>query len=153
MSGRPAPHVRPTRPTCPADPPYGGKMTSGVKASEFSQLGLADWRVVRSGIEANFQCGSYAEAGRFAADVATVCDEHDHHASIDLRYPGLVHLVSTTHYLNGLTDRDVALARAVSAMAGDRGYSSHPDESMALEIALDVLDVSAVRPFWQTVRS
>ena len=83
--------------------------------------------------------------------MAALCDEHDHHASIDLRYPDLVHLVSTTHYLNGLTDRDVTLARAVSSMATDRGFSSHPLESMALEIALDVLDVAAVRPFWQTV--
>ncbi len=126
-------------------------MTSRVKASEFTDLGLDDWRVIRSGVEANFECGSYAEAGRFAADVAALCDEQDHHASIDLRYPDLVHLVSTTHFVNGLTDRDVRLARAISEVAADRGYSSHPADSMALEIALDVMDVAAVRPFWQTV--
>ncbi len=126
-------------------------MTSRVRASDFSDLGLGDWRVIRSGVEANFECGSYAEAGRFAADVAALCDAQDHHASIDLRYPDLVHLVSTTHFLNGLTDRDVRLARAISELAADRGYSSHPRDSMALEIALDAMDVAAVRPFWQTV--
>lgn len=126
-------------------------MTERVAASAFSDLGLPDWRVLRSGIEANFECGSYGEAGRFAADLARLCDELDHHASIDLRYPDLVHVVSTTHFLNGLTDRDVTLARAVSALAAERGLHSNPGVSMALEIAIDALDIDAVRPFWQTV--
>ena len=94
-------------------------MTTRVRSSEFSALGLADWRVIRSGIEANFSCGSFADAGRFAADLAALCDERDHHASLDLRYPDLVHVMSTTHYKNGLTDRDVDLARAISDIARD----------------------------------
>lgn len=126
-------------------------MTARITASAFTALGLVDWRVLRSGIEANFECGSYAEAGRFAADLARLCDELDHHASIDLRYPDLVHVVSTTHFMNGLTDRDVSLARAVSALAAERGLHGSPRASMALEIAIDALDIDAVRPFWQTV--
>jgi 4a-hydroxytetrahydrobiopterin dehydratase len=126
-------------------------MTARITATAFSGLDLVDWRVLRSGIEANFECGSYAEAGRFAADVARLCDQLDHHASIDLRYPDLVHVVSTTHFTNGLTDRDVSLAEAVSALAAERGLQGSPRASMALEIAIDALDIDAVRPFWQTV--
>ena len=126
-------------------------MTERVRASAFSTLGLDDWRVLRTGIEANFECGSYTAAGRFAADVAALCDDLDHHAAIDLRYPDLVHLASTTHYLNGLTDRDVTLAPAVRALAAERGLRSNPGNSVAVEIAIDALDIDAVRPFWQTV--
>lgn len=126
-------------------------MTSRVKASEFSTLGLADWRVLGNGIEANFSCGSFMAAGRFVADVAALCDERDHHASVDLRYPDLVHVMSTTHFLNGLTDRDVSLARAVSEMATQRGFKSTPRDSVVVEIAIDALDIDAIRPFWQTV--
>jgi 4a-hydroxytetrahydrobiopterin dehydratase len=130
---------------------YRLSMTNRVTATDFTALGLDDWRVLRSAIEANFACGSYAEAGRFVADLAALCDERDHHASVDLRYPDLVHVTSTTHYLDGLTDRDVELARAVSAVAAERGYRTTPMDSMDVEIAIDALDIDAVRPFWQTV--
>ena len=126
-------------------------MTTVVTAAEFAARGLTDWRVIRSGVEANFSCGSFTEAGRFAADLAELCDARDHHASIDLRYPDLVHIMSTTHFKNALTDRDVALAEAVSALADDRGYHSTPRDSMVVEIAIDALDVDAVLPFWQAV--
>ena len=126
-------------------------MTTIVTAAEFTALGLADWRVIRSGVEANFTCGSFAEAGRFAAGLAALCDERDHHASIDLRYPDLVHVMSTTHFKNAITDRDVALATAVSDLARERGYHSAPRDSMVVEIAIDAMDIGAVLPFWQTV--
>lgn len=126
-------------------------MTTVVTAAEFTAHGLEDWRVVRSGVEANFACGSFTEAGRFAADLAELCDEQNHHASIDLRYPDLVHVMSTTHFKNALTDRDVALAEAISTMARERGYRSSPRDSMVVEIAIDALDIGAVLPFWQAV--
>ena len=126
-------------------------MTGRITAADLTDLGLADWRVLRREIEANFEAGSYAAAGRFVADVAALCDELDHHAAVDLRYPGLVHVVSTTHYLDALTDRDVALARAVSALAAEQGLKSTPRDSMQLEIAVDALDIDAVVPFWRTV--
>jgi 4a-hydroxytetrahydrobiopterin dehydratase len=126
-------------------------MTARVSATEFTALGLDDWRVIRSGVEANFSCGSFTEAGRFAGDIAALCDQRDHHASVDLRYPDLVHVMSTTHFMNGLTDRDVDLARAISEMAHERRFRSTPHESMVVEIAIDALDIEAVRPFWQTV--
>lgn len=130
---------------------YGLLMTERVSPADFTALGLEDWRVIRSGVEANFGCGSFTEAGRFAADLARLCDERDHHASIDLRYPDLVHVMSTTHFMNALTERDVELARAVSAFAAERGYRSTPQDSMVAEIAIDALDIDAVLPFWQTV--
>jgi 4a-hydroxytetrahydrobiopterin dehydratase len=126
-------------------------MTTLVSSAEFTALGLQDWRVIRSGVEANFGCGSFGEAGRFAAELAALCDERDHHASIDLRYPDLVHVMSTTHFKNALTDRDVALARAVSDMAKKRGYRSTPQDSMVVEIAIDAVDIDAVLPFWRAV--
>jgi 4a-hydroxytetrahydrobiopterin dehydratase len=126
-------------------------MTTRVSAAEFTALGLEDWRVIRSGVEANFSCGSFTEAGRFAADLARLCDERDHHASIDLRYPDLVHVMSTTHFLHTLTDRDVELARAISEIARERGFRSTPKDSMVVEIAIDAMDIGAVLPFWQAV--
>jgi 4a-hydroxytetrahydrobiopterin dehydratase len=126
-------------------------MTTRVRASEFDELGLVDWRVIRRSIEATFHCGSFTAAGSFAAAVADVCDEQDHHASLDLRYPDLVHISSTTHYLDALTDRDVSLATSISGLAKERGLASTPGLSTVVEIAVDALDIDAVRPFWRAV--
>jgi 4a-hydroxytetrahydrobiopterin dehydratase len=126
-------------------------MTKRVRASEFNELGLDDWRVLRRRIEANFECGSFGLAGAFAAEVAEVCDAQDHHASIDLRYPDLVHVVSTTHFLSSLTERDVALARAISDLARGHGYGAVPRASSLVEVAIDALDIDAVLPFWEAV--
>lgn len=126
-------------------------MTTRMNAGEVSGLGLDDWRVIRKRIEASFGCGSFSQAGAFAAEIAQVCDSQDHHASIDLRYPDLVHVVSTTHYLSSLTDRDVRLAKAVSELAASHGFSSTPTSSSLVEIAIDAADIDAVRPFWQAV--
>lgn len=126
-------------------------MTGRLSAAALTDLDLPDWRVLRREVEANFEAGSYAAAGRFVADVAALCDELDHHAAVDLRYPGLVHVVSTSHDLDALTDRDVALARAVSALAAEQGLRSTPRDSMQLEVAIDAADIDDVVPFWRTV--
>lgn len=126
-------------------------MTGRITAADLTDLGLTDWRVLRREIEANFEAESYAAAGRFVAEVAALCDELDHHAAVDLRYPGLVHVVSTTHTHDALTDRDVTLARAVSELAANQGLKTMPRDSMQLEVAIDAVDVDAVVPFWRTV--
>jgi 4a-hydroxytetrahydrobiopterin dehydratase len=126
-------------------------MTTRVRARDFADRGLTDWRVLRRSIEATYRCGSFAAAGSFVLAVADVCDKQDHHASVDLRYPDLVHIRSTTHYLDAVTDRDVALAGSISGLARERGFASTPSANSVLEIAIDALDIGAVRPFWQAV--
>ena len=131
--------------------PYRVGMTTRVSAGDFVRLGLDDWRVMQHRVEATFRCGSFASAGSFAAAVAEMCDAQDHHADLDLRYPDLLHVASTTHFLDALTDRDVALARAVSSLAAAHGLTSSPVASTLTEVAIDALDVDAVRPFWAAV--
>ena len=126
-------------------------MTERLTSQQFTDLGLDDWRVVRGGAQANFHCGSYGDAGRFAADVAALCDEHNHHANLDVRYPDLVHVTTTSHDAGGLTPRDEKLARAISALAAERGHRADPRPSTSLEVAIDALDIAAVLPFWQAV--
>jgi 4a-hydroxytetrahydrobiopterin dehydratase len=126
-------------------------MTTRVRASDFIEMGLPEWRVIRRSIQATFRCGSFSAAGSFAAAVADICDEQDHHASVDLRYPDLVHIASTTHYLDAITDRDVTLATSITDLAKQRGLTSTPLSSSVTEIAIDALDINAVRPFWQAV--
>jgi 4a-hydroxytetrahydrobiopterin dehydratase len=127
-------------------------MYQRVTPKEFHAEGdLVDWRVVLGHIEAQFRASSFAAATEFVARVVQAADEADHHPDIDLRYPGIVRLSLMTHATNGLTTADVALARSISALATEVGLTSDPSPSVGLEVAIDALDIDAVRPFWRAL--
>ena len=103
-------------------------------------------------IEANFRFGSYAAAGAFAGRAAAIADDHNHHPTIHLTYPGVVHVVSTSHDVHGVSQRDIRLAEAISTAAAEAGGAGQlPTGSASTEIAIDALDIDAVRPFWKAV--
>ena len=112
---------------------------------------LPDWRIVLSHIEATFATGSFTAAAEFVHAIAAAAEAADHHPDIDLRYPHHVHVSMSTHVAGGLTERDAALATAISALARDAGFASEPRVAQAAEVAIDALDIDAVRPFWQAV--
>lgn len=130
MSGRPAP----------------------VTAAEIATRDdLPDWRVVLNRLEARFTAPSFGDAAALIADIAAAADAAEHHPDVDLRYPGRVHVVLTTHATGGLSDLDVSLALEISRLAAAREATSEPLVSQAVEIALDAVDIPAVLPFWRAV--
>ena len=50
-----------------------------------------------------------------------------------------------------VTDRDLALAAEVSALAGRAGARSEPLARQAVEVAIDAMDINAVLHFWRAV--
>jgi len=88
--------------------------------------GVADWRVLPSG-----EVGIYFRTGTFAAGldllnvIGRLAEEANHHPDVDLRYAGMtVRLL--THEVMALTERDVAMARKISAAAADAGVTADP---------------------------
>jgi 4a-hydroxytetrahydrobiopterin dehydratase len=53
----------------------------------------------------------------------------------------------------GVTEHDIALARRISELLAARGEATRPGRVsvQAIEIAIDALDIPAVRPFWKAV--
>ncbi|MEO8267781.1 MAG: VOC family protein, partial [Ilumatobacteraceae bacterium] len=102
-------------------------------------------------IEAGFRAPSYEAGSAFISRIADAAAQQDHHPDVDLRYPGFVHVTLTTHATNGLTAADVALATTISALAADAGLHSEPRAAVGLEVAIDALDIDAVRPFWKAL--
>ncbi|MEO7372029.1 MAG: 4a-hydroxytetrahydrobiopterin dehydratase, partial [Ilumatobacteraceae bacterium] len=127
-------------------------MLDKVSSSQFHALhDLPDWRVVLRRIEATFRAASFEDAAAFVVGIAAAADQADHHPDVDLRYPAVVHVTLTTHTTNGLTDADVALAATISTLASNAGLTSAPVGSVGLEVAIDALDIDAVRPFWKAI--
>jgi 4a-hydroxytetrahydrobiopterin dehydratase len=129
-------------------------MVERLTTSEFDRrTDLPDWRILLARIEATFAADSFEQGAALVSAVAAAAEAAGHHPDVDLRYPGQVHVAVSTHAAGGLTDADAELAAAISALAAAAGARSVPRASMAVEIAIDALDIDAVRPFWQAVLS
>lgn len=114
------------------------------------QEGLSDWRVLLHTLQTSFSTGSMARGIELATRIGTAADEADHHPDLTITYPR-VHVLLTTHDADGLTTRDVDLARTISAIAAELGVAAEPTAVTQLEIAIDALDIAAVKPFWEAV--
>lgn len=128
-------------------------MVATVSATDFHTRGdLPDWRYLLGRLEATYRAGSFDGAARFALEVAAAAERAGHHPDLDIRYPDRVHVVLTTHAAGGtVTETDVALAAEITEVAAAGRLTSEPLAASAYEVAIDALDIDAVRPFWQAV--
>jgi len=127
-------------------------MVNRISAAEFhARPGLADWRVVLDRIEAGFRAPTFDAAAALIGRIASAAEEAGHHPDVDLRYPADVYVRLTTHATGGLTDADVSLAGTISALAAEAGAAGNPRVAVGLEVAIDAIDIDAVRPFWKAV--
>lgn len=94
-----------------------------VTRESVEQAGLGGWAVSDSGLSATYDCVSFTAAGRFAADIAALADDRDHHPDLSLTYPGHLHIVTISHDVRRLTKRDLGLATAVHRLAEESGCS------------------------------
>jgi 4a-hydroxytetrahydrobiopterin dehydratase len=127
------------------------KMKDELTGSQVStREGLDDWRVLLRTLQTSFRTGSMAKGLDFAGRVGAAADEVNHHPDLTVTYPR-VHVLLTSHDTGGLSERDVALARTISAIAAELGLAAEPSAVTQLEVAIDALDIPAVKPFWEAV--
>lgn len=126
-------------------------MSDRVSPRQFRQAdGTADWRVVGDGARANFTTGNFARGAAFVAEIARAADEADHHPDVDLRYGSvMVRLIS--HDVGDISERDAALAARISEIARALAIEATPGAVQSIQIAIDVVDLGTVLPFWEAV--
>jgi 4a-hydroxytetrahydrobiopterin dehydratase len=116
------------------------------------------WRYVLGLLRTTLPARSLAEAAELAGRVAAACGaEADGRLRIDLRRDQLVLSLQSPAKAE-VTPREVALARRISEVAGGLGLATGagvggegPRSVQVLEIAIDAMDIAAVRPFWKAV--
>ncbi|OUZ12144.1 4a-hydroxytetrahydrobiopterin dehydratase [Aeromicrobium sp. PE09-221] len=106
------------------------------------------WRVVEGVLRAGFTTGDFMTGLGFITQVAAAAERAQHHPDVDLRY-ARVHVALMSHDVGALTERDIALAAEISAIADDLGIEGEPTSPRRLTIAIDTLDAEAIRPFWR----
>jgi 4a-hydroxytetrahydrobiopterin dehydratase len=126
-------------------------MTERISVAQFvGRPGVQDWRVIFGG---SWAC-AYFRTGSFAAGVALVAAigelAGDHPPDVDLRPEGVsVRLFDAG--AQGVTDREVELARQISQAAGRLGLAADPGRVQHVQVAVDVLDIAAAQLFWQAI--
>jgi 4a-hydroxytetrahydrobiopterin dehydratase len=116
------------------------------------------WRYLLGALAASVPVGSLAQAASVAAVASAACGEHaDGHLRIDLR-PDRVELSLMDRQVGWATRRDTELAGAISAvLAGiDETVAppvtaDYPRPVQMLEVAIDAMNIPAIRPFWKAV--
>src|SRR5207247_3353451 len=79
-------------------------------------------------------------------------DVDDHHVDIDVRRGRVtVRLITYTDDYMGMSQRDVELARQISAIAREQGLPADPSALQTLLIIPGALTVADVMPFWRAV--
>jgi 4a-hydroxytetrahydrobiopterin dehydratase len=126
-------------------------MTERISPRQFQEAGgVDDWRVLYDGACTYFRTGSFATGVALVAAIGTLADAANHHPDVDLRYPGVT-VRMITHDVGGLSERDVALARQISAAARELGVTADPAAVQTVQVAVDALVGAEVIPFWRAV--
>ncbi len=127
----------------------GNGRPSRAEVSEaVDQLG---WRLILGALYAEVSVTSLTQASEVAAlVVGAVGADGDGHLNVDVRSDrAVLRLQSAVD--GGVTGVDLALARSVATALAGRGLRLVPGAVQALEIAIDALDIPAVRPFWKAI--
>jgi 4a-hydroxytetrahydrobiopterin dehydratase len=128
-------------------------MSWSISPRQFHESdGVEDWRVVAEGACAYFRTGSFAGAAQLVNAISALPGLDDHHPDVDVRYDGVtVRLVTITDDDFGLSERDLDLARQISAIAREQGVPADPSAVQTVFVTIDALVLPSVMPFWRAV--
>jgi 4a-hydroxytetrahydrobiopterin dehydratase len=128
-------------------------MTERITPGQFHEAaGVEDWRVLGEGACAYFRTGSFAAGAQLVHAISQLAGLHDHHPDVDLRHEGvIVRLITITHDYYGLSERDVELARQISAAARELDMPADPTAVQTVQVTIDALVPPEVLPFWRAV--
>jgi 4a-hydroxytetrahydrobiopterin dehydratase len=128
-------------------------VTDYITPAQFHESdGVQDWRVLGEGACTFFRTGSFAAGARLIQAIAELPDLEPGHPDVDLRHDGVtVRLLTMRDDWYGMSQRDVELARQISAVARDLGLSGDPSAVQTLLVIPGAPDTSVVMPFWRAV--
>ena len=103
-------------------------MTDVISPQQFHESeGVQEWRVIGDGACTFFRTGSFAAGARLVQAIAELAHLGPGQPDIDLRHDGVtVRLITARDDWYGPSQRDVELARRISAVAGELGLSGDP---------------------------
>jgi 4a-hydroxytetrahydrobiopterin dehydratase len=133
-----------------------GDETPSPREASDAVSGLG-WRYVLGILRTSVRVGSLRQAADVAARVVAAAGrDADEHLWLDIRRDRLV-ITLQSQATASVTAHEVELARRVSAVVRELGLATDaevagvPRSVQVLEVAIDALDIAAIRPFWKAI--
>jgi 4a-hydroxytetrahydrobiopterin dehydratase len=128
-------------------------MTDKITPRQFGESsGVEDWRVIGDGACAFYRTASFGVSAKFVQAISAVPELADHQPDVDIRHDGVtVRLITIADDHYGMSQRDVEIARRVSAVAREQGLSSEPAAVQSLLVIPGAPVIAEVMPFWRAV--
>jgi len=120
----------------------GMTMTRQRASAAVTDLG---WRFLLGHLRTSVPVGSLAEAGAVAAQVLSIPGVEGH-LRLDLRHDRVI-LTVLAPGAAMVTDAEIDLVVRLS----DLGLKFEPESTQMLEMAIDAIEIPAIRPFWRAV--
>jgi 4a-hydroxytetrahydrobiopterin dehydratase len=116
------------------------------------------WRLVLGTLRTRVRAGSLAQAAELAAlAIAAGGADADQHLRADLRSDAVL-IAAQTFDRSAVGPVDIDLAKRITSAMRDVGAKTEPEidpdghqSVQVLEIAIDAMDIAAIRPFWKAV--
>src|SRR5262247_3259392 len=128
-------------------------MLDRISPTQFHESeGVEDWRVIGDGACAYFRTGSFATSARLVQAISQLPGVEDHQPDIDVRRDGVtVRLITYIDDYYGMSQRDVEMARLISAAARRLGLPADPAAVQSLLVIPGATSTAEVMPFWRAV--
>jgi 4a-hydroxytetrahydrobiopterin dehydratase len=121
-----------------------------LTGQQIADEGLTGWAYLLQGLQTRIRTNDFATGLAILNRIASAAEEMDHHPDLDLRY-SRIDVRLSSHDAGGVTDRDVRLAREISAIAHAAGGEVECDSVSRIEYGLDSAQGKAIAPFWAAV--
>jgi 4a-hydroxytetrahydrobiopterin dehydratase len=96
----------------------------------------------------SYRTEDFASAAAIVAEVSRAADAANHHPDIRLGW-GRLDFELTSHDAGGVTERDLALAERIEAVAIAGGGAPVAELPKRFEIAIDTVNPDGIRDFWR----
>jgi 4a-hydroxytetrahydrobiopterin dehydratase len=132
------------------DPAHSGDMSKSTLASSDTAERLAGTAFTQLDgvLYAAYTTTDFAGAAAIVAEVSAAADAANHHPEVRLGW-GRVDFALTSHDAGGVTERDLALAERIEAVAIAAGASPISELPKRFEIAIDTVSPDGIRDFWR----
>jgi 4a-hydroxytetrahydrobiopterin dehydratase len=121
-----------------------------LTGQQIADAGLTGWANLLGGLQTRIDTGDFATGLAVVNSIGAAAETMNHHPDITLRY-GQVDVRLSSHDEHGVTDRDLALARAITVIVADAGLGLASASVSRMELGLDTPSYESILPFWQAV--
>jgi 4a-hydroxytetrahydrobiopterin dehydratase len=106
------------------------------------------WRYLLGRLHLTVNARGFAEALDVVSRIGAATAEHEPRPDVDIR-DSRIHL--SLGNSAGVTDRHVVVANAISVLLDALDLDLEPTRGTEVEIAIDAMDIAAIKPFWAAV--